>query len=417
MKLDLAKFSNANSNIEILTKDINSKQYLMLDIQDDCVKVCYSDGKISYIESVEGEGEEGDSVNKVVVELSGLLQKLGVCKAKAPIQVDPLQLAIVSEDAIEMNCQKYIDKLVVDEDGEYVDDGTGQAKTERVDTNKVNTKLKFHQISDNIRFSMTTKMNYDEIFNGDGWVTCEVSEFKNLLNKLSKTDGARDCYISPKKKSGFSVGTAYTVVLPLNFEGVACSLSVSAVKKLYNVLSKVKAETVNLLAESSQFLKVTSEDKDLGLVFEQSPVVKQQLATLGTFESMDYSTQGLQFYKAVLSDMVDGTVAVSGAEIETALEFMVEGDAVKASTVKKGTGNGIDTFSVTTSKVIGELSQFAGFRVELSFNVLKTILGNCDGEFVEFGFANMEDEKYMRITDITKDGKEDKVLGYYYLCV
>lgn len=417
MKLDLNKFTNANSNIEILTKDINSKQYIMLDIQEDCVKVCYSDGRISYIESVEGNPEDGDTVNKVVVELSGLLQKLNVCKVKAPMQVDPLQLQVSGEDSLALRCVKYIDKAVRDENGEYVDDGTGQVQTERLDTNEINTQMKYHQITATVKFSATTKMDYDSIFSGEDWVTCEVSEFRNLLNKLSKTDGARDCYISPKKKAGFSVGTAYTVVLPLNFEGVACSLGVSAVKKLYNVLSKVKEDKINVATEQSQFLKIATDSQDMGMVFEQSPVIKQQLATLGTFEGMDYSGQGLEFYKAVLADMVDGTVAVSGAETETALRFRVDGNLVKGDTVKKGTGNGIDSFSVTASKVIGDITQFADYQVELSFNVLKTILGNCDGDYVEFGFASMEDEKYLRITDISRSVEGDKVLGYYYLCV
>lgn len=417
MKLDLGKFTGASNNIETLTKDLSGHQYIMLNIEDSNIKLCYSDGKISYIETVEGEREPSDEATKIVVELSNLLQKLGLYKESAEVKVEPLSLTLGGEDSILMHCKKYINQIEYDEDGEMIDNGEGEALTKRIDCSDIHTQLKYEKVSDSLKFSMTTRMNYDEIFSGDSWVTCSVNEFKSLLNKLSKTDGARDCYLSPKAKSAFSVGTAYTVVLPVDFDIVAAALNITAVKKLFNVLSKVKDDTINLKAQDSQFLKIATETEDMGIVFEQSPAVRQQIATMETFSKMDYSGQGVLFNKSVLSDMVSGAVAVSGKEQETELAFTVKDDVVVASTVKKGTGNGIDDFNVYAYDVVGEILQFMDFKVSMSFVVLKNILSNCDGNMIDFSFAHTEDSIYLRITDVLRQGKERKALGYYYMCV
>ena len=183
------------------------------------------------------------------------------------------------------------------------------------------------------------------------------------------------------------------------------------------MLSKVKDDTINLKAQDSQFLKIATETEDMGIVFEQSPAVRQQIATMETFSKMDYSGQGVLFNKSVLSDMVYGAVAVSGKEQETELAFTVKDDVVVASTVKKGTGNGIDDFNVYAYDVVGEILQFMDFKVSMSFVVLKNILSNCDGNMIDFSFAHTEDSIYLRITDVLRQGKERKALGYYYMCV
>jgi hypothetical protein len=417
MKVDLMTLISSVSNIKILTSDINSTQYIMLDFQKDLINVCYSDGKISYIEKIEAESDENDVEDKVVVDLDALIQKLDVYRPTAELQVDPLIIKFDGEDALSMTCKKFINQIQLDENGDMIDNGNGEALTARVESSNMRTNLKYHKINDSIKFSMTTRMDYSAIFAGEGWITSGVKELKSLFTKLSKTDGARECYLSPKMSAGFAVGTGYTIFLPVTFGIVPCSLTVSSVKKLTQIISKFKDETVNIISEGSQFLKVTSEDSRVGIVFEQCPAVRQQLSTLGTFRDLDYSNQGLLFIKAALADMVRGTITVSGAKSDTDIGFSIKDNVVVASTIKKGTGNGIDNLDVYAYSVIGDINQFDGYKINVSFDLLKLILDNCDGNAIEFGFAENGDDKYLRITDISKQGKEATELGNYFICV
>lgn len=417
MRVDLLKLMNAATNIKVLTSDIKSSQYIMLDFQSDKIQVCYSDGKISYIEKIDGEAEDGDINEKAVVELDALLTKLDVYSPNGSIETDPLSLKLDGSDGLLLDCHKFMNQIQLDDDGEMIDDGNGGALTVRVDAGHFNTKLKYHKCESSARFSMTTQMNYDAIFEGDGWVTCGVTEFKNLLTKLSRTDGARDCYLSPKRSAGFSVGTGYTVFLPVDFGLVTSALHLSSVKKLSTILSKIGVESINLLSENSQFTKIVTDDGSLGIVFEQCAVVRQSILTLASFEAPDYSTHGVMFNKAVLADMVRGVLLVSGSEIDTELAFSIKNDKVMASIVKKGSGNGIDNLNIYAHSVNGDISNFNDFKMNISFKLLDVILKSCDGNAVQFDIASVDEDKYLRISDLSKAGKEISELGYYYLTI
>lgn len=417
MKVNLLQLMNAANNIKVLTNDIKSTQYIMLDFMNDKIQVCYSDGKISYIEKIDGESESGDIYEKAVVELDALLTKLDVYSPSAGIEVDPLSLKLDGMDGLILDCNKFMNQIQLDEDGEMIDDGNGEALTVRVDAGHFNTKLKYHKCESSARFSMTTQMNYDAIFEGDEWVTCGVTEFKNLLTKLSRTDGARDCYLSPKRSAGFSIGTGYTVFLPIDFNVVTSALHLSSVKKLSTILSKLSVDTINLLSENSQFTKITTDDGKVGIVFEQCAVVRQSIVTLASFEAPDYTTQGVMFNKAVLADMVRGVLLVSGNEIDTELAFSIHGDKVMASIVKKGSGNGIDNLNIYAHSVNGDISNFNDFKMNISFKLLDIILKSCDGNAVQFDIAHVDEDNYLRISDLSKSGKEISELGYYYLTI
>lgn len=417
MKIDLNRFRDSVSNIKTLTKDIKNTQYIMLDFSSDMLSVCYSDGKSSYIDKIDGESESDDKVEKVIVELDGLIKRLDMYTVSGNMQVDPLSIKLDGVDSIHMTCDKYFTYVVLDDEGEPIDNGSGEALVERAKGNSVKTSLKYYKVDESIKFSMTTRMVYDDIFVSDSFVTCAISELKGLLTKLSKTDGAKDCYVSPKRSAGFAIGTGYTAFLPIKFATVSYSMHTSAIQKLSEILSKIKGETINIVAEDSRIVKICSEDASVGIVFEQSPVIKQHLATLGNFESFDYDSKGLLFNKAAFTDMVRGALLVSGNEIETEIKFDVFDSKVSAITVKKGTGNGTDNLEVFADSVIGKSEEFADFTMKVSLKVLDLILKNCDGNALLFEFANSDGVNYLRLSDLQKIGKNKELLGYYYLCV
>lgn len=417
MKIDLNRFRDSVTNIKTLTKDIKNTQYIMLSFSQDMLSVCYSDGKSSYIDKIDGESETDDINEKVIVELDGLIKRLDMYAVSGNMQVDPLSIKIDGVDSITMLCEKYFTYVVLDDDDEPIDNGEGEALVERAKGNKVKTSLKYHKVDDSVKFSMTTRMDYESIFISDSFETCAISELKSLLTKLAKTDGAKDCYISPKREAGFAIGTSYTTYLPIKFAIVAYSMHTNAIQKLSDILSKIKGETINIVAEDSRIIKICSEDAKIGMVFEQSPVVKQHLATLGSFESFDYSAKGLLFNKAVFTDMVRGALLVSGNEIETEIKFNVFDSKVSAITIKRGTGNGTDNLEVFADSVNGKPEDFADFSIKISFKVLNAILSSCDGNALMFDFATCDGSDYLRLSDYQKAGKHKELLGMYYLCI
>lgn len=418
MRVDVVKLRNAVENVNTITSDTTGKHYIMLEFTNEKLNVCYSNGKISFIEKIDCESNSNETFDKVVVELENFLTKLSVYGASSGIEVEPLEISIASDELITMSCRKYYNQIQYDSEGEMIDNGEGEALVSRVEAGHYKTDMKYEKITDSVKFSMTTRMNYDEIFESDNWVTCGVVEFRTLLGRLLNTDGARNSYISPKKGAGFSVGTAYTSFIPMEFSAVAASLHNSTVKKLVSILQKIKTETVDIVAINSQFVKVVSEDSNIGLVCEQCAVEKQQLATLATFESLDYESQGLVFNRAVLSDMVNGSLIVGGRDVESDMKFMVSGDTVTGSTLKKSSGTSMDNLDIFTNNVIGDISQFNDYSIHLSFAILERILKDCTGNVIKLGFSNMGDSKYLKVTDIMRtSGKDLSEVGCYYLCI
>ena len=92
---------NAVSNLDNITKGISGNLYIMLKFKEDSVSFCYSDGRVSYIESVYVMEEfRNDAQDKecqaVVIEFNGFKKKLELYDASG-VFIDYIDMSVNME--------------------------------------------------------------------------------------------------------------------------------------------------------------------------------------------------------------------------------------------------------------------------------------------------------------------------------
>ena len=100
MKVSIEKITSAIGKISDLTSGDKSIPGVMLDLSENLLKVCYTDGHKSLIEKLEVATEDGDNLGQIVVDFVQLSRAISNCQPSGSIKVSDVKFEYKTEKRI-----------------------------------------------------------------------------------------------------------------------------------------------------------------------------------------------------------------------------------------------------------------------------------------------------------------------------
>lgn len=451
MRLEYRDIRTALDNLSAVTKGISGNLYVMLRFTgEDKLSFCYSDGKISYIETINAVKQEDDAVvsesetpsakeeTSVVVELNSLESKFKLYSSSG-VLVDAINMVVNTEkNILDMDSRKYFMQKITEIDGEVC-----EPYEEKVYGSRIKTSVVCSSVGSSSKFNTTTRMDYSTIFklaeteikdiehpmaehSVAYWKKIDKSRFINDMAKLTSTDGATVALLLPDKKKAVAIGRGYSAVIYIGDNGVKGSIGIKNLLTLTSILSKIGKNEEVKCASEGKYLKFITENERVGIQIEMTKTNAQAVASLVKFESVkDYDKEYLVFHKAILQDMIKGALTVKAKEAVTDLMLVLRENRVAIRTFNRSTGSSeesLEVYSIRSKAKNDDLINYNEKHMRISLTNLDNILKCCSGERVIFAFGHDADSKetndniianYLRISDLV----DDKVRGQFYLCV
>lgn len=432
---------NAVSNLDNITKGISGNLYIMLKFKEDSVSFCYSDGRVSYIESVYVMEEfRNDAQDKecqaVVIEFNGFKKKLELYDASG-VFIDYIDMSVnMEKSSLELDSRKYFLQKMSEIDGKPC-----EPYEEKIYGSRIRTSYVCSKIESSSKFNMTTRTDYDEIFELQdnksalidhplaektigAWINLDKAKFIADIKKVTSTDGAPVGLLVTDKKAVIAIGTGYTSVIYAGDNLVYGCMSTKHLRMLTEIINRFDSSEELKAASDGKYIKFITGNERVGIRVEQTKTNLQALTSLVKFESIDYSNEYLAFNKAILQDMIRGALTVKGKESVTDLLIVLRENNVAIRAFNRSTGSSEESLEVYARDVKAkddDLINYNDKHLRVSLQNLSNILRNCSGDVVYFNFGHDTDEdedngsiaSYLRISDVV--GNVAK--GMFYLCI
>lgn len=389
---------------------------ILFDIRGDELRVCYSDGKKSIIEKIQITPEEGDVQGKIVVGYNRMLSIIDMCRPSGEIRTDDITIKFLEGNVMSIEIVKTM--LVQRNTGNVDEEGEAIYAEESKVVSKFNQILNYNYTSDNLRYGILDRMNYDDIFvDAEGnssedadFDTWDKEELKNILSKTS-TEKGKTVYVSSKVNGGFVSNSAYVVFIPTDScseHGFAVSTLVA--KSLVEILNKIDEDQVRV-CKKDRYVSIINGTDTVGIWLEMSPASKTDLATLNLYSNKSYDTFELVFSRAALNNVLSCAATMTKDE-KTFLTFK-EVDGYKSLVIASGKNTG--DFNVTIEGNQDNIKNWESLKettLPLSMKVLSAMLNDCSTTYVSLDVLSDETGKFIRVSELLgRDETGEKMLG------
>ena len=310
MILSIEQLSKALDKASAFAAGEKNVPGIMLDIQENSVNICYADGRKALIENIDATIDEGDRLERVVVDYRKFVEIVKACQPSKMIYTDDVEITFKNDSALNVRVEKKI-ALFESEDSEpeykvasVFDQNIGWAKAD----SSIRTKI----------LSIT---DYDSIFNSEKADEWGVEELKNILDKTS-TERNKIVYLSPKKGSAFVSNMAHLSCIPMEdgYEN-AIVISTPVAKAMYDILSGVDGEEiVKVHILDKRYCCIYTIDKRLGVWVEMAEPSRIHLSTLERYQTKEYKSYQTTIIRAVLENAIVSAIE-SGEVNKTIIEF------------------------------------------------------------------------------------------------
>lgn len=426
MRLEYADLQSAFDDLKKLTGDNKQTVYAMLDFSDSDMQVCYSDPNITYNRKLYGESEEGDTTFKAIVDIKLMGSRLELFKPSGNIYIAPISITI-SGDSLELSSNKYLMVANYDDNGELIVGEDGQYQVSNQKGMEVNTKVRFYDVSSNVRFSATTRAPYELLYlpeEGNDFVTVQKSEFIGTFERLIKTLDSPVCAISPQMGMAFAPGKSYVTKDGFtNVDVPAISLSATLTGRMVEIFKKDSGDAVKvLLTNDKRFTKVVNEDDSLAVMLVNTNPKQSELATLMSYEQTPCNKARLQFnremfvnlVKMVLSVMENGTAAS-----KVQFQYDEAEDKMTMLVNRRGSGSAEDAMTIIAENYSGGPKEIEGITLSVVFKVLDQAISPFATPVIEMRIGETPNTKIMRIAEIERNQVTQEMTEEYmvvYMC-
>lgn len=415
---------------------------VMLNIGENEVAVCYSDGHKAFIEKLNAISEDGDIKAKLVFPYKNFADAIAKCQPSGNIKVDAIHFDVVG------NVMRV-----------WANQNLNIAQGDEVVTRKMGTKtmdIPFVLVdsTNDQKAKLLNRMNYDSIFNVESGDP-DVWDRKTLINILSNTsfEKARNIYISPKTQKVFVINSAFTCAMPVKGRDITQDkqdelrgeLSEAGriadfdaeLKKLTNVINrsivissnvaKVVASVLNRLPApkdeeddkiyvvgvNQQYINIFTGDDRIGIYVEQAKGSKVHIGSFDRFTGFNYSQYQMTFVREFLYDNIKSAVNSSKNE-KTSFTFRDNEDGGKdlVITCQNSGASVSDTYFVTmddllkldTDKDGNAVPDINTRTITVSLKPFADMLGQLKSDLVglDISFAD-GDQVCMRLSEINID--------------
>lgn len=373
---------------------------LLLKVGDNDLKVCYSDGKKSFVESIPKRTEEGDLSGEFYTTYEQFKRAIDNCQPSGAI--------VVREMRIEFNGASNIFKISAEQ--ELMIDNEVSVEYRSVARKEMDVSYIVVAGSTDQRVKLLSRMNYDTIFEPEGSPdTWDRTELASILSNMSFEKG-KVVYMSPKNQKVFVVNTGFTCAMPIssNSEGIVALFdnntenqsadkiistnrltyqiiltSINA-KCIANILGKMKDDTVKMYVKAN-FLFIYNEDETVGMCFDTAKGSSTHTSNFSTFANMQYGKYQMTFIREFLADSIKSALNSSKSE-KIALTFKqsdtnISGISMVISS-SNSSANISDTYSVEADSVLDVSNTLLGDTITISLKVFADMLGQLKSTMV-----------------------------------
>lgn len=404
MKLQLDSLNKFISGVKALSG--NAPIYgILLEILDNNVKLIYTDGKKALYNKVDAVvSDEEAKLGGVVFEYNTLADGLQKTQANGNLKVSQVDFDFSSlhDERVKASAIKYM----------IFEDGDKQVETQ---VSEIEFYIKAYTSDTTAnKYKHLVQFDYDtQIFGNDVADTWNVSDFTNLIQRLSKGDDGKSANISSKRNVGFIVNRNSLFYISSKADiNQGFIITKFMCKAMLDIISKFEPSTLKLSVTDALYCSIYTED--FGVWFEMMKFREIDGKMLGEYERVT-GTDSVRAYN----------------DIEILLNREATLDMVKASQVGKRLDS-VDTeilsIDYDNSELIfgDEKSGMSKLGVQLRhkdstnksklgvvYKVWEDILSNCTGVYVRLGIE-LKDEKtvYMRFADL--DTENNSVNAYMY---
>lgn len=436
MKVSIDKIVSAVNKLSDVITSESSKQVpgVMLEMSENLLKVCYFNQHTAFTENIEVETDETDKMGAYVVDSAQLKRAINSCKPTGKIKVEEVYITVKDKIMTISAEQMYAD---TDAEGNVV--GTRNIANKSMD-------LAWVEAGSDLRSSIFTRMNYDDIFVSDG--IDDVFDKAELLDALARTstEKGKQIYISTKTQTIFVSNQAHVTAVPVskakvlnqeeldtiraelteagNFsdetyaEAIAKAenrmhysivMTQAIAKAIIGVFGKVQTDSIYVHTKD-KFCSVfvESDGEHVGLWFDMPVASKAHIGALDRYNSLKYDTYQLSFLRDFLVDSISSASEINkGAAIfkfeqneDTGeLELVIKAGSSQAS-VSDVYKVKASTATITDASAESVFGTLLDKEFKVSIEVFKAMLDQLKTDIVTLDINCENDASTIRLAEL-----------------
>lgn len=396
MILNIKELTSALAKISAFASLEKAVPGVLLDVQENHVNVCYTDGRKTLIEKIGVTLGENEQPGKMIVDYKRLSDIIAVCQPSGIVYTDDVEF-IVDGNIIKVKVEKKILQHESEEDeGEYKTFSIYEQSISWVPENA------------NIKVALLTRVDYGKIFAAEEEDQWGVYELKSILSKTT-AERTKVTYMSPKKECAFVANLASLSCHPIgDTHSIPVVLNNTVAKALGDVLSKINEDNVYVSVVDKKFCNIRTEDNTLGLSVEMVEPSAIHLNTLANYQAKEYKNYHLTFVKEILKDVVNSAQAVDKAD-KTVLKFTLEDEVAYLKIQSNNSGASIkNDYSVKCVDYKDRDSNLDKIELPISLKVLSELIAKCDTPYIGIDVdVDTNGMKCIRIAEIDLEEKSN----------
>ena len=428
MKVSVSKITSAINKISDITSGDKQVPGVLLDLSENLLKVCYTDGHKSFIEHVEVETEETDRMGGVVVDFAMIKRAVDNCQPSGIIKIDEIVF-------------NYKDKVITisaDQNFDAVDGEGNILGTQKM--GKKSMDIVWVEPGSDMKSSLLLRMNYEDIFESDG-VDDEFDK-KEIIDALQRTsvEKGKQVYFSTKTQTVFVANQAHVTSVPVskgkelsqedrdilraemteagtfteeayeeaikkaeNRMHYAVVIPQNIAKAIIGVFNKTASDKVYLhTKERFCSIFIDSEDEHIGFWFEMAQASKAHIGSLERYNSLKYQSYQTSFLREFLVNNVKSALNVTKQEKvvfefamnnETGMMELVIAAGSSASSVS-------DSYRTALSTVTDPDGTLVGRKFTVSLKVFSEMLDQIKSDQVTLDFECNDAATCIRLAEL-----------------
>lgn len=446
MEVSVGKITETINRISNITSGDKQIPGVLLDLSENLMKVCYSDGHKSFIEHLTVETDDTDKMGAVVVDFSQIKRAIDNCQPSGIIKVDKIRFEYKDN----------VITIVADQMLEEQDENGNVANARKLAQKSMD--VHWVEPGSNMRSAILTRMKYEDIFVSES--DDDELDTKELLDSLNRTsiEKGKQIYMSTKTQTIFVMNQAHLTSVPiskaktltqeemdeiratLNEAGTfteesfqeeikkaenrlhyAVVMNQQIAKSIIGVFSKISADNIYMhTKEKFCSMFVDTEDEHIGFWFEMPPASKAHIGSLERYNALEYKSYQTKFIREFLANSIKSALNSTKNEkvgfkfernSDGQLELVIAAGSAQASIADTyrivvediaDPANDIEskTFTVSLSVFSAMLDQLKTAHVALDFNCAQD--GSTCIRLAEIDYTKMADE-YMKARAKTEE--------------
>lgn len=428
MKVSVSKITSAINKISDITSGDKQVPGVLLDLSENLLKVCYTDGHKSFIEHVEVETEETDKMGGVVVDFAMIKRAVDNCQPSGIIKIDEIIF-------------DYKDKVITvsaDQNFNAVDGEGNIIGTQKM--GKKSMDIAWVEPGSDMKSSLLLRMNYEDIFVSDG-VDDEFDK-KEMIDALQRTsvEKGKQVYFSTKTQTIFVANQAHVTSVPvskgkeltqeeldelraeMNEAGTFTEEAYAdAIKKAENrmhyavvipqniakavigVFNRTDSDKVYLHTKD-RFCSIfiDSEDEHIGFWFEMAQASKAHIGSLERYNSLKYQSYQTSFLREFLANNVKSALNVTKQEKVTFEFAMNEETGMMELVIAAGSSASSvsDSYRTALSTVTDPDGTLVGKKFTVSLKVFSEMLDQIKSDQVTLDFECNDGATCIRLAEL-----------------